>query len=244
MSSTDKLGITPEFGDVIRSIIDAVLLDVNVCLPGKIVKYDKDTQYADVEIQLYQKYSDDSLVVPPVIPNVPVKHPRARGGKAFVHMPLVPGDDVTLHFSQRSLDNWKSQGGLTDPGDPRKHHITDAYASIGGSAIPDAFAPTTDDCIEMVNGEASSLMHPDGTQEFKSKDSHAILHPDGTYNLFGGNGDDFIQVVNDLILGIQRAYTLTLLGNQPLLDPEDPGWDIIQERAQAFTNGSDPYEGI
>lgn len=156
---------SPEFSDVIRSIIDTVLLDVMVCLPGKIVKYNAQTQYADVQIQLLSKYMDGSLKSYPVIPNVPVKHPRANGGKAFIHMPLKPGDDVTLHFSQRSIDNWKTQGGMSDPADPRKHHITDAFASIGGSAIPDAFTPTTDDGIEIVNGDTQMIVKPDGTFE-------------------------------------------------------------------------------
>jgi hypothetical protein len=217
----------PHFSDVIRATVDAMLLDMYFTLPAKIVKYNKDTQYADVEIQLYEKFIDGVLDLPPVIPMVPVKHPRANDGKAFIHMPLKPGDDVILVFSQRSLDNWKTQGGPSDPSDPRKHHITDAYALIGGSAIPDAFSPQTDDAIEIVNGT-----------------SRTIIHPDGTYNLYGGNTDDLVQVINDFILGVQRALTTTLIGPQPLVDDEDPGWTIIQERAQAFVNGSDPYEEI
>lgn len=244
MSTTDKTGVTPEIGDVVRSIVDTVLLDLNVCLPGKISTYNKDTQYADIQIQLMHGYSDGTLVVPAIIPNVPVKHARAQGGKAFIHMPLKAGDDVTLIFSQRSLDNWKSQGGMSDPDDPRKHHITDCYALIGGSAIPDAFKPTTADCIEVVNDKAKSILHPDGKIELLAVDARTILHPDGTYNFFGGNGDDFVQVVNDLILGIQRAYVETWDGPEPLIDPLDPLWEIIQLRCQAFVNGPDPYMGV
>lgn len=152
----------PEFSDVIRATIDTVLMDLNVCLPAKIKTYDKDTQYADVEIQLFTAYIDGTLVPLPVIPNVPVKWPRANGGAAFIHMPLVPGDDVILVFSQRSLDNWKTTGGMSDPNDPRKHHITDAYALVGGSALPDAFTPSTTDSIEIVNGDTQVIVHPGG----------------------------------------------------------------------------------
>lgn len=227
MSKNNYSGITPEFGEVVRSIIDSVLLDLNVCLPAKIVSYDKDTQYADVEIQLQQKFGDGSLVSYAVIPKVPVKHPRSNAGHAFIHMPIKPGDDVVLVFSQRSLDNWKTQGGMTDPGDPRKHHITDAYALIGGSAIPDAFAPETEDAIEIVN--------------FESKTN---IFPDGKYQIKGGIGDDLVFVLYDLILGIQRSFTETLIGPQFLEDPLDPGWVIIQQRASAFTKGNDPYGGV
>lgn len=162
MSLIDYSGVTPDLGDAMRAIIDSVMQDVNVALPAKISSYNKATQYADVQIQLYQKFGDGSLKLPPVIPNVPVKWPRAAGGKAFIHLPLAAGDDVLLVFSQRSLDNWKNQGGASDPGDPRKHHITDAYALVGGSALPDAFEPTTSDSIELVNDQTHMIIKPGG----------------------------------------------------------------------------------
>lgn len=151
----------PDFSDVVRTIVDAVLLDLNVCIPGKIVSYDSAKQYADVQIQLYQKVNE-TLVSYPVIPNVPVVHPRANGGKTFIHLPLQPGDDVLLVFSQRSLDAWKTSGGLTDPNDPRKHHITDAFAIPGGSSMADAFTVTDPTAIEITNKDSSIIVLPSG----------------------------------------------------------------------------------
>ena len=148
--------------DVIKTHIDAMLIDVNVCLPAKIVSYDSATQYADVQVQLLQGLIDGNTAEYPIIPNVPVKHPRASGGQAFIHMPLQNGDDVILVFSQRSLDNWKTQGGMQDPDDPRKFNIADAYALVGGSALPDAFSPATENAIEIVNGNSALNVFPDG----------------------------------------------------------------------------------
>lgn len=258
MSKNNYTGVTPDFSDVVRAIIDSVLLDVNICMPAKIEKYNKDTQYADVKIQLYQKFSDGSLVAYPVIPNVPVKHARARAGGAFIHMPLQPGDDVTLVFSQRSLDNWKQSGGMNDPADPRKHHITDAYALVGGSAINDAFKPETVDCIEIVNSLAKTKIHPDGTIELNANNnakvtlapdgtqtlsavnSTTIIHPDGKYEIKGGSGDDLVKLIDTLIHAIRRSYTMTLIGPQNLIDPNDPTWDQLMNRIDAFMVGTDP----
>lgn len=159
--------------EVMRSIINTVVLEMYFCLPAKIEFYDPLTQYADVQVQLLEGYNDGSTSPIPVIPNVPVKHPRANDGAAFIHMPLKPGDDCILVFSQRSLDNWKTQGGMTDPADNRKCHLSDAFALIGGSAFPDAFAPTTTDSIEIVNGQTSVIVHPDG--KFEAKNSTAEL---------------------------------------------------------------------
>jgi hypothetical protein len=152
----------PELSEVIRATVDAVLMEANFCLPGKVVAYDSQTQFADVQIQLQSKQLDGTLVTIAPIPNVPVKWPRANDGSAFIHLPLKVGDDVTLIFSQRSLDNWKAQGGITDPGDPRKFHMSDAYAMPGGSALPDAFTPTTPDGVEIVNGQTHFIIYPNG----------------------------------------------------------------------------------
>lgn len=251
----------PTIDEAIATLIDAKLIDLNVCMPATIVKYDKDTQFASVQPSLKRKWENGTLVNQPIIPNVPVVHPRARGGKAFIHMPVQIGDEVTLVFSHRSLDNWKTQGGVVDPADRRKFHLTDAYALVGGAAAPNAFTPETSDSIEIINGDSKVFIKPDGTIDMKNplaeaqimpdgtidlmaQNAHTILHPDGTYNLYGGLEDDFVYVVVDHILGVQRAYTETAFGPEPLQDPEDPDWAIILERAEAFTNGIDPYGGV
>lgn len=156
-------GVTFDLADAIRTHIDAVLTQMNVCLPAKIVAYDPKTQYASVQIQLKQKYEDGTLVQRPVVPNVPVIFPRARAGKVRMHWGLYEGDDVTLNFSQRSLDNWKTQGGMQDPADRRKFHISDCYATPGGSAKPDAFPVNDPDSIEIINENGIVQIKKDGT---------------------------------------------------------------------------------
>lgn len=204
--SSKLSGYKPEFSDVIRSIIDTVLLDLNVSLPAKVVKYDSATQYADVQIQLLQGFQDGTTDEYAVIPNVPVKHPRANAGAAFIHVPLTIGDDVVLVFSQRSLDNWKSSGGLVDPQDPRKHHITDAYALIGGSAIPDAFTPKNPTAIEIVNGALDFSLFPNG--------SFSATNPTGE---FVDILDQIAVQTGDIANTLSTDTTNTLLGPQPLL---------------------------
>lgn len=161
--------VRPEFSDVIRSIFDTMMLDHYVAMPAKVVKYDSATQYADVQPQLYQKFNDGSLQAYPVIPGVPVKHPRAQGGKSFIHLPLEAGDDVILIFSSRSLDNWKSSGGMTDPDDSRKNHLTDAFALAGGSAKPDAFKVQDPTAIEITNDQATIQVLPSGKFKIKNQ---------------------------------------------------------------------------
>lgn len=163
MPRTDQQGVTTDLADAIRTHIDAVLVQMNVCLPAKIEKYYPETQYADVQIQLKQKYEDGTLVARPIVPNVPVKWARGRAGKIRIHFGLEKGDDVTLIFSQRSLDNWKTQGGLQDPNDRRKFHLSDAFALVGGSAEPDKFPVNDPESIEIVNESGVIQVKKDGT---------------------------------------------------------------------------------
>ena len=51
------------------------------------------------------------------IPNVPIVFPKAVAGQTYIHMPLIPGDDVVMVISERSLDNWKQTGTLSNPDD-------------------------------------------------------------------------------------------------------------------------------
>lgn len=212
MPDRNTQAVTPELADVVNDLVDKTLIGMNICLPAKIVSYDKATQYATVQVQLKQK-RNGVLVNRPPIPNVPVKHPRANGGKAFIHMPLKTGDDVTLVFSQRSLDNWKTQGGMQDPADPRKFNFTDAYALIGGSSIPDAFSPTTDDSIEIVNGSSSLVVTPDGKFQLKNDTAELVqvlqkvVQTLSTASTLAG-GPFTPDVVADLTEAAQQLQTL------------------------------------
>lgn len=208
---------TPDMSDMVRAIVDTMLLDMYFALPAKISSYDSDTQYADVKIQLLQSFDDGSTQEYPVIPNVPVKHPRANSGAARIHMPLKPGDDVVLMFTSRSLDAWKQSGGMTDPADPRKHNIADCFALIGGSSMADAFDVNDPDAIEIVNGE--SMMQ---------------IFPDGTFNIANGS-TDLLSNVSNLATTLSTASTVV---GGPFIASVVEQLEQIAENVQSLEHGS------
>lgn len=148
--------------DLIRTTIDTMLMDLNVCLPAKVVKYNAATQMADVLPMLLVEFLDGTILPMPVIPSVPVVHPKANQGSTYIHVPITVGDNVILIFSQRSLDNWKTQGGPSNPSDPRKHHLTDAFAIPGGSALPESFKPKDPTAVEIANIAGFFQVKPSG----------------------------------------------------------------------------------
>jgi hypothetical protein len=143
---SDNQSVTPNLAETIQALIDATLVEVHICLPGRVTAYDASTQKASIQVSLLRKYEAGNTDPWPIIPNVPVIFPRAANGQTYSHFPLesgnqmTPGDNVTLVVCERSLDNWKlSQSALIDPESRRKFSMTDAYAIPGGSATPLVF---------------------------------------------------------------------------------------------------------
>jgi hypothetical protein len=65
----------------------------------------------------------------PIVVDVPVLMPAAGGIR--IRLPIQVGDAVLLVFASSSLDRWLLHGGVTDPGDDRRHDLSDAVALPG-----------------------------------------------------------------------------------------------------------------
>lgn len=113
---------------------------LHVAMPGKVEVYSETTHLADVQPLVKTRTTQSPLPAKdlPIIPNVPVIHPRCTKGAVIV--PLAAGDLVTLIFSDRALDTWKASLGSkpAEPGNNRRHHLSDCWAIPGGypSALP------------------------------------------------------------------------------------------------------------
>lgn len=148
---------TPELENVLDQAIEYYLQDLHTCMPARVVTYDEKKQMVDVQpsIKRVVRHADGSEVSEqlPIIPNVPVVFPRAGG--FFISLPIKKDDQVMLHFSHTSLDNWLSgSGGVTDPEDVRCHDITDAIA------VPGLY--TFSKAINDITGSALRLGKDDG----------------------------------------------------------------------------------
>lgn len=194
-----------------RSLADAreeqAELRAFVAGPGRIQSYDAASQTADIipliRQQVPQPDGSYAMEELPVIPSVPVKFMRSR--RWFVAFKLTPGDSVELLGNTSAIGHWRAgDGGVTDPGDLRRQHISHAIALPGlytrGQALAHAPTPSGDD--ELVIGSDVS----DGTRlAFKSDGSVEItrgntacirLDADGTVHLGGVLGDHFVALEN------------------------------------------------
>jgi hypothetical protein len=125
---------TIELADLLLAAMDARMAMLFTSMPGRILSYHQDRQAANVQPTVRSSYvSEIGVRIPdplPMIPSVPVVF--LGGGSFRTTYPVAAGDTCLLLFANCSLDRWLAQGGGdVDPGDDRRHYISDAIALVG-----------------------------------------------------------------------------------------------------------------
>jgi hypothetical protein len=196
-----NLNETPTAYQVLREVVESRLFDVHTALPGVVDKYDPAAKTADIKPSLMRKYKDSGVTELPILIGVPICY--FQTSNSIISVPLKQGDDVLILFSERSLDVWKSKEGLVSPGDPRKHHLSDAVA-IPMLKRPSKGLPAHADHVLVQHGDLEMLLHEDGKIEVKN------------------SGFELVALMSRLLQAIIDARTATMLGPMPLLNPADP----------------------
>lgn len=138
---TSKPSATGNATEAARGAVAAI----NVALPATVVSYDRTTQKAVIRIVPCRRRRGGTGEVEvyraPDIPGVPVLFPG--GGEISITWPLPAGASGLAVFSDRSMDEWLSQGGVeSEPQDPRRFDVTDAVFLPGlrsfAEAVPSA----------------------------------------------------------------------------------------------------------
>lgn len=113
--------------------IDRRLEELHTALPGRVESFDAAKQTVDVTpaVQSFALAEDGTRIAYtlPVLADIPLVFPGAGGYRET--FPVTAGDTVLLVFTEASLDVWQAQGGIVDPQDRRRHHISDVVAIPG-----------------------------------------------------------------------------------------------------------------
>lgn len=130
---------SPTLADVLNTLREGVFRDLRVSCVARVLQYD--AQALEVEVQpipadTYEDETGTRQSLPlPVITGVPL-HGLEAGG-FHIRVTPVPGDFVTLVFSDRSLENFLASKSEAAPTDLRRHHLSDAVAyPLFGPARP------------------------------------------------------------------------------------------------------------
>ena len=193
----------------ITTVIDSKLEGIYTSLPGVVESYAYKTQRSTVQPSIRKVYLDGTVVTLPVLVNVPIVFPRT--GSSGITFPINKGDNVALHFSQRSLERWYSNGGVVEPGDNRKFDISDAYAIPGlYSFVQENIASNNDDLEVHHNG-------------FK-----IVIKKNGKIQLIGNGDTDLIKVIDDWMSQMKTTKVITGIGLQPFDPTSITAMTVIQ----------------
>ncbi len=154
---------------LIREAFDHLIGDMRVSMPGRIETFDTAERTATVKPMLSIKFRGSTTPTElPIIQNIPVVEPRTQ--KAILSLPIASGDPVLMVFADRAIENWlgSSNAQPSAPLDVRKHHLTDAFAVLGGW-------PTGLSGITPKETGAASIQVAPGTKIYLGNDSVELL---------------------------------------------------------------------
>jgi hypothetical protein len=173
--------MSDELTKLLRETIEYSMAGVHVCTPGVVEKYDPKTRRADIQPSLKRKMPGGKFMDFPIIPDVPVRFSGSR--KYTIHFPLEKGEEVALHFIERSTDVWRDTGGKgIEDTDPRRFNLCDCYAVPGLQPIE--FIAVEEDGLNIVHKTAydgdfiSSVTMDDDKVNVKYKKKADVLIED------------------------------------------------------------------
>lgn len=143
------MSTTPAHSTIIREGVLRIIGDsIAGGRPGRIESYDASKQRATVQPLVMAGSIDPStgervLEAEPVLNDVPVL--MLGTARARVTMDIRPGDTVWILSAQYAMGQYLIQGGQVDPGDDRRHFMSDAvclpavfdFAGVPGDASTD-----------------------------------------------------------------------------------------------------------
>ncbi|VUS78624.1 Gp138 family membrane-puncturing spike protein [Klebsiella grimontii] len=159
-----------------------LLWDMMIGMPGKVIIYDPDIQRAVVECGIQRHEGGGEFETLPGINHVPVQF--AGSAKWSVFHELPEGTEGFIHFSQRAVDYWLSQGGPVKPFDARMFDANDAFFAPGYRSRATCISGLPTEGIGMSNASGSVRLHlSDGGINLKVGSQTLSLSSDGlTHN--------------------------------------------------------------
>jgi len=224
---TDKIDLS----ELLKSAVNSQLMDIHTCLPAIVETYNRENQTCSVQPAIKRSYQDGSVNPLPIIKNVPVTF--HRNGTQFLHFDLKKGDVVTLVFSERSTDKWKEKGGVVQPDDKRKFHLTDAFALPGGYPKPTPMVLKGEDGdIELTSGDNYFMIKKDGKIKVLNSSVNIEMDAEGNFKVsnesgemkmssggkfvFTNNTEELVSIFSEFIQSVIDSTNETAVGPLPM----------------------------
>lgn len=191
-------------------------------LPCQVVKVYADGQHVDLQPTisvLVRTVSPNGTPIwtpttLPILPMVPIKFPS--GGGYTLTFPVSEGDEGTVSFSSRCIDNWWLLGGVqpqlapNNSGSLRKHNLSDGFFELGGRSKPKL--------LENVSSSATQLRSDDGSCYMQfSESGFSVVFSGGSFTIDpSGNVSNtgYIHSQEEVIAKYGSGASVTLSGHE------------------------------
>lgn len=144
------------FTPLMKDAINTSLRNLMVCLPGKVVSFDPDTQMAQVECGIQKRINGVFRTIP-IIDSVRVQF--AGDNEWYFWHQIKPGTEGLIHFSQRAVDTWNDQGGPVAPHELRMFSAEDAYFVPGIRSTPRIIPGFVNEGVGMSSYDGETRVH-------------------------------------------------------------------------------------
>lgn len=197
--------LCPTDNDAQRLMMQAVAAELRCALPGFIEEFDPETNLAKVRPAIKAKISIDGEIKYEkldVIIRVPVVIPYGQIAKLCLTVPIKKGDECTLVFSDRMIDNFIKEGakggecvapeccgGANKTSEPRTHSLADAICFPGCVSQPYKIPEWNTEAIELRNYDRTAYisLDTDGKLSIKAPGGMHIDAPtvNATHEIIG-----------------------------------------------------------
>lgn len=144
------------FDPMLSEVLDGLLRNLMVGMPGRVVAFDPDRQRAQVQPGI-RRVIEGQPVTMPVISDVPVQF--SGNNQWYAWHEVTVGTEGFIHFSQRAIDTWLSQGGPATPSDFRMFAAEDAFFSPGYRSNPGVIPGFVNEGCGLSSYDGSTRIH-------------------------------------------------------------------------------------
>lgn len=150
--------------EIFKRFRDSVGIDLRVAAPGIIQSVDYNRQTCTVQLAIREKLNFDGnleWVEIPALPDVPFF--IYSGGGYCLTLPIKPGDDCLVVFSDNCMDAWWQSGGVQNQIERRRHDLSDGFAIVGFRSQPQVVAGYSPNTLQLRNATGDACIEITGS---------------------------------------------------------------------------------
>lgn len=139
-------------------------IDLRVAIPGIIQSFNPSEQTVEVKPAIRECLvfdGEEQWTDIPLLVDVPIVLPRA-GGYSLT-MPIKPGDECLVVFSDMCMDAWWQSGGTQNQVECRRHDLSDGFAIIGTWSQPHIIPNYSTGSAQLRNDAGSAVVEISGS---------------------------------------------------------------------------------